>query len=214
MKMQVCLQFGTELVKEILIGYGFQNTIAVQERLAEAANVIVIDYHVARGLEINLNDVVSLGAGFGKMDYTVVGIGLHSNHFYFAEQGSIIPADVGTFATGYLSVEGLEKLANVSSGTSNTLLIDVKGTPAYDLQSTSENEGPELKSLIENLTVSFSIQDGISVVVHDRSGQRSVEFLRADVRCKKNVSLRYWNDYSYCGSYNLPQSTEVNTVTS
>ena len=50
--------------------------------------------------------------------------------------------------------------------------------PAYDLQSTSENEGPELKSLIENLTVSFSIQDGISVVVHDRSGQESVEFLK------------------------------------
>ena len=154
-------------------------------RLAEAANEIVIDYHVAKGLEIKLNDVVSLGAGFGKIDYNVVGIGLHSNHFYFADQGSIIPADVGTFATGYLSAEGLEKLTNVSAGTSNTLLIDVKGTPAYDLLSTPENEGPELESLVENLTVSFSLQDGISVVVHDRSGQESVEFLRADVEGAK-----------------------------
>ncbi|MAK05109.1 MAG: hypothetical protein CMA03_04395 [Euryarchaeota archaeon] len=154
-------------------------------RLAEAANEIVIDYHVAKGLEIKLNDVVSLGAGFGKIDYNVVGIGLHSNHFYFADQGSIIPADVGTFATGYLSAEGLEKLANVSPGTSNTLLIDVKGTPAYDLLSTPENEGPELESLVENLTVSFSLQDGISVVIHDRSGQESVEFLRADVEGAK-----------------------------
>ena len=68
-------------------------------------------------------------------------------------------------------------------------MIDVKGTPAYDLQSTSENEGPELKSLIENLTVSFSIQDGISVVVHDRSGQESVEFLRADVEGAKKCIL-------------------------
>ena len=154
-------------------------------RLAEAANEIVIDYHVAKGLEIKLNDVVSLGAGFGKIDYNVVGVGLHSNHFYFADQGSIIPADVGTFATGYLSAEGLEKLTNVSAGTSNTLLIDVKGTPAYDLLSTPENEGPELESLVENLTVSFSLQDGISVVVHDRSGQESVEFLRADVEGAK-----------------------------
>ena len=154
-------------------------------RLAEAANEIVIDYHVAKGLEIKLNDVVSLGAGFGKIDYNVVGIGLHSNHFYFADQGSIIPADVGTFATGYLSAEGLEKLTNVSAGTSNTLLIDVKGTPAYDLLSTPENEGPELESLVENLTVSFSLQDGISVVIHDRSGQESVEFLRADVEGAK-----------------------------
>ena len=154
-------------------------------RLAEAANEIVIDYHVAKGLEIKLNDVVSLGAGFGKIDYNVVGIGLHSNHFYFADQGSIIPADVGTFATGYLSAEGLEKLTNVSAGTSNTLLIDVKGTPAYDLLSTPENEGPELESLVENLAVSFSLQDGISVVIHDRSGQESVEFLRADVEGAK-----------------------------
>jgi putative ABC transport system permease protein len=154
-------------------------------RIAETVDEIVIDYHVAKGLEIELNDVVLIGAGFGKMDYTVVGIGLHSNHFYFAEQGSILPADVGTFATGYLTDEGLEKLANVSAGTSNTLLIDVKGSPEYNLLSTSENEGPELESLIENLTVSFSLQDGISVVVHDRSGEDSVEFLRADVEGAK-----------------------------
>ena len=150
-------------------------------RIAETVDEIVIDYHVAKGLEIKLNDVVSIGSGFGKMDYTVVGIGLHSNHFYFAEQGSILPADIGTFATGYLTDEGLEKLANASAGASNTLLIDVKGSPEFNLQSTPENEGPELESLIENLTVSFSLQDGISVVVHDRSGQDSVEFLRADV---------------------------------
>jgi len=119
------------------------------------------------------------------VNYTVVGIGLHSNHFYFAQQGSIIPAENGTFATGYLTDEGLEKLANLSSGASNALLIDVKGSPAFDLLSTPENEGPELESVIKNLTSSFSIQDGISVVIHDRSGEQSVEFLRADVEGAK-----------------------------
>ncbi|MBJ24451.1 MAG: hypothetical protein CMB64_07270 [Euryarchaeota archaeon] len=154
-------------------------------RIAESADEIVIDYHVAKGFEIVLNDVVSIGAGLGKVNYTVVGIGLHSNHFYFAQQGSIIPAENGTFATGYLTDEGLEKLANLSSGASNALLIDVKGSPAFDLLSTPENEGPELESVIKNLTSSFSIQDGISVVIHDRSGEQSVEFLRADVEGAK-----------------------------
>ena len=154
-------------------------------RIAESADEIVIDYHVAKGFEIVLNDVVSIGAGLGKVNYTVVGIGLHSNHFYFAQQGSIIPAENGIFATGYLTDEGLEKLANLSSGASNALLIDVKGSPAFDLLSTPENEGPELESVIKNLTSSFSIQDGISVVIHDRSGEQSVEFLRADVEGAK-----------------------------
>jgi len=150
-------------------------------RIAATADEIVIDYHVAKGLKIKLNDIISIGAGSGKISYTVVGIGLHSNHFYFAEPSSLLPADNGTFATGYLTDGGLEKLANLSSGSSNSILIDVKGSPAYNLLSTTENEGPELESVIENITVSLSLQDGISVVIHDRSGQDSVEFLRADV---------------------------------
>ncbi len=155
-------------------------------RIASTADEIVLDYHVARGLEIKVNDVITLGAGFGKFDYTVVGIGLHSNHFYFTEKGSLLPAEDGTFATGYLTDEGLEKLANLSSGSSNSLLIDVKGSPEYDILSTTDvNEGPELESLIENLTDSFSLQDGISVLVHDRSGEWSVEVLRADVEGAK-----------------------------
>ncbi len=156
-------------------------------RLAESADEIVIDYHVAKGLEIQLNDTVSLIAGHGKVDYNVVGIGLHSNHFYFAEPGSIIPAEAGTFATGYLSAEGLEKLANVSSGTSNTILVDIKGTPSYNLLSTDKNEGPELESIIQNLTLSLGNLEDISVIIHDRSGQESVEFLRADVEGAKKT---------------------------
>ncbi len=151
-------------------------------RIASTADEIVLDYHVARGLEIKVNDVITLGAGSGKFDYTVVGIGLHSNHLYFAEPGSILPADSGTFATGYLTDEGLEKLTNLSAGSANSLLIDVKGSPGYDLLSTTDvNEGPELEALIANLSISVSSQDEISIIIYDRSGQESVEFLRADV---------------------------------
>ena len=77
----------------------------------------------------SLVDSVTIGAGNGRMNFTVVGIGLHSNHLYYAQDGDLFPAEPGTFATGYLSSEGLERLANMSSGSSNLLLIDILGTP-------------------------------------------------------------------------------------
>ena len=70
------------------------------------------------------------------MNFTIVGFGYHPMHLYFAAPGSIVPAESGKFATGYLTSEGLESLANVSSGSSNMLLIDILGSPDYDLQST------------------------------------------------------------------------------
>ena len=101
---------------------------------------IVIDVRVAKGMDIGIGEVISIGSGAGRMDFTVVGIGLHSNHLYFAQEGILYPAVPGTFATGYLSATGLERLANISPGSSNLLLIDIVGTPDYDLQATTENE--------------------------------------------------------------------------
>ena len=105
-------------------------------RLASSDSEIVIDQRVASGMEIELGDNVSIGAGSGRMSFTVVGIGFQSNHLYFAPEGSLFPAEPGTFATGYLSSSGLERLANISSGSSNIILIDVLGTPDYDIPST------------------------------------------------------------------------------
>ena len=111
--------------------------------MASANDEIVIDVRVATGMNLDLGDTVSIGSGTGSMNYTVVGIGYHSNHLYFTQGGSLFPSQPGTFATGYLTAEGLENLANLSSGTSNHLLIDIVGTPEYDLQSTDEIEGEE-----------------------------------------------------------------------
>ena len=90
-------------------------------RVATGESEIVIDARVATGMEISLGDSVTIGAGNGRMNFTVVGIGLHSNHLYYAQDGGLFPAEPGTFATGYLSSEGLERLANMSSGSSNLL---------------------------------------------------------------------------------------------
>ena len=72
-------------------------------------------------MEISLGDSVTIGAGNGRMNFTVVGIGLHSNHLITQKTEIYSPLSQAPFATGYLSSEGLERLANMSSGSSNLL---------------------------------------------------------------------------------------------
>ena len=149
-------------------------------RLASAEDEIVLDEHAASGMEIGIGDTVSIGAGHGRMNFTVVGIGYHSQHLYFSQMGSILPADPGTFATGYLSDTGIERLANLSAGSANLLLLDVVGSPEYDLQSTEEVEGERLSEIISSVRDTMMTVDDASFIAYDRSGVDSVEFLRAD----------------------------------
>jgi len=149
-------------------------------RLASADDEIVLDEHAASGMEIGIGDTVSIGAGHGRMNFTVVGIGYHSQHLYYAQTGSMLPADPGTFATGYLSDTGIERLANLSAGSANQLLLDVAGSPEYDLQSTEEDEGERLSEIISSVKEAMMAADDASFIAYDRSGVASVEFLRAD----------------------------------
>ena len=149
-------------------------------RLASADDEIVLDEHAASGMEIGIGDTVSIGAGHGRMNFTVVGIGYHSQHLYYAQTGSMLPADPGTFATGYLSDTGIERLANLSAGSANLLLLDVVGSPEYDLQSTEEDEGERLSEIISSVKDTMMAVDDTSFIAYDRSGVDSVEFLRAD----------------------------------
>ena len=150
-------------------------------RIAQTSDEIVLDSHIAVDLGVEVGDGIEISSGNGKMEYEVVGIGFHPMHLYFATEGSTIPADVGTYATGYLTASGLERLGNISSGSSNMILIDVQGTPDYDLQSTSDvDENPELTRLVSDLSQLMSEIDDSPVSVYDRSGVFSVELLRAD----------------------------------
>ena len=150
-------------------------------RLAENSNEIVLDSHIALDLKVELGDEIEISSGHGKMSYEVVGIGFQSMHLYFATEGSTLPADDGTFATGYMTDSGLERLANLSAGSSNLILIDVQGSPVYDLQSTDDiNENEELTKLVSDISILMGDLDDTPVSVYDRSGVFSVEVLRAD----------------------------------
>jgi putative ABC transport system permease protein len=141
-------------------------------RTASAANEIVVDQHAADALHIGIDDIINISAGAGySMGFKVVGIGFHSNHLYFAQAGDLLPAEPGTFVTGYMTDEGLEALANFNPGESNLLLLDISGTP----------ESEELASLLEEISIIVSENDDSPMIVYDRTGIASVEFLRADV---------------------------------
>jgi len=150
-------------------------------RVAQTSSEIVIDTHVAEDLDISVGSSVSLGAGEGRMDFTVVGLGYQSSHFWFAPKGSLFPAEAGTYVTGYLTDEGLEKLANLTPGSSNKLLIDLEGTPAFDLPTTDDFEGEELAPVKAHVMEVLLDEDSGTATVNDRGETPSVEFLRADL---------------------------------
>jgi putative ABC transport system permease protein len=145
--------------------------------MATKADEIVIDQHAAEALGIEIGDSVHISAGAGySLDYSVVGIGFHSKHLFFTVEGELLPAQPGTFVTGYMTDEGLEALANLSAGESNLLLIDVEGTP--------DSQNPDvsgLTDLIEGISIITTENDDSPAGVYDRTGVHSVEFLRADV---------------------------------
>jgi len=153
----------------------------VSGRLAAADNEVVIDAHAVEALNIKLGDSLQIGSGDGRLNFEVVGIGYHPDHLYFAQDGALLPASEGDLITGYMTPAGLERLAGMSPGTASELLIDVEGTPDYDLLSTPAVEGEALQQVVAELSKALQENPLAKTAnITNRSGIQSVEFLRAD----------------------------------
>ena len=188
---------------------------SVHGRLAAAPDEVVIDAHASTGLGLEVGSTVTISAGQGAQEFKVVGIGYHADHLYFAPEGSVLPASEGTFVTGYLSAEGLEKLTGNSPGSANLLLVDIEGTPAYDLQTTSVNEGPELEKVIGALSETVGTLTPDPTTVYNRSGVQSVEFLRADAEgCPEVLSVHHGHAGSGGRHHDLPEPAASDSVSS
>ena len=100
-------------------------------RVASAADEIVIDAHVVEALDLSLGDIVKIGAGSSPVEFSIVGIGYHPLHVFMAPEGSIFPPEPGQYVVGYVSESGMARLTNSSIGNSNTIMLDVEGTPSF-----------------------------------------------------------------------------------
>ena len=159
-------------------------------RVASSADEIVIDAHVVEALDLSLGDAVVIGAGTASAEFTIVGIGYHPLHVFMAPEGSLFPPEAGQYVVGYLSDSGMARLTNTSLGSSNTLLLDVEGTPSFDLPDTEAYEGDEID------TVKALVSDALVVAeldgrVRDRGQNEPVEIMRQDLEGAKRTSIPF-----------------------
>ncbi len=159
-------------------------------RVASAADEIVIDAHVVEALDLSLDDTITISAGSASLEFTLVGIGYHPLHVFMAPEGSLFPPEAGQYVVGYVSDSGMARLTNASLGESNTLLLDVDGTPSFDLPDTEAYEGGEIdevKSLVTDALEAVALDGRI----RDRGQNEPVEIMRQDLESAKRSSVPF-----------------------
>ena len=159
-------------------------------RVAVANDEIVIDAHVADVLGIEIGSDVIIGAGNKSAKFTVVGIGYHPLHVLMAPEGSMFPPDEGDYVVGYLSDSGMSRLTGDVIGTSNIIVLDVEGTPSFDLPVTEEYEGDEIDGIKFHVENSLNSTE-LDARVRDRGQNEQVEVLRQDLEASKRTTIPF-----------------------
>ena len=159
-------------------------------RVASADDEIVIDAHVVEALDLSLGDAITIGAGTASAEFTIVGIGYHPLHVFMAPEGSLFPPEAGQYVVGYVSDSGMARLTNTSLGSSNTLLLDVEGTPSFDLPDTEAYEGDEIDA-VKDLVADALEAAALDGRVRDRGQNEPVEIMRQDLEGAKRTSIPF-----------------------
>ena len=151
---------------------------------------IVIDAHVKEALSLELQDVVSIGIGEGSMNFTIVGFAYHPMHIYMAPEGSLFPPESGKFVVGYLSEIGMQRLTGLPLGSANNVMLDIEGTPSFDLSDTEEYEGDDMDVFKESVLTSLE-ETGLDGRIRDRGQVESVELMRQDLEGAKKMAAPF-----------------------
>ena len=159
-------------------------------RTAVADDEIVIDAHVAEVLEIELGNTVRIGAGGASANFTVVGIGFHPLHVMMAPEGTLFPPEKGEFVVGYLSDSGMARLTGESLGSSNTIVLEIDGTPSFDLPTTGVYEGDEIDAVKAMVGTSMD-ENNIDARVRDRGQNEPIEIMRQDLEGAKRTTVPF-----------------------
>ena len=159
-------------------------------RLASNSDEIVIDAHVTEALDLDLGDMILIGAGNSSAEFEIVGIGFHPLHILMAPEGTFFPPEEGDYVVGYLSDLGMERLTGNTVGSSNTIMLDVEGKPSYDLPDTEEYEGDEIdrvKQIVEDVLE----VENLDARVRDRGQYEAVEVMRQDLEGAKRTTVPF-----------------------
>ena len=159
-------------------------------RVASGANEIVIDAHVSDALDLSIGDNITIGAGTESMVFELVGIGYHPLHVLMAPEGSLFPPENGQYVVGYLSDAGMSRLTGNQLGSSNTILLDIEGTPSFDLPDTEEYEGEEIDAIKPLVEDSLNALE-IDARVRDRGQNEPVEVMRQDLEGAKRATIPF-----------------------
>ena len=159
-------------------------------RTAVAADEIVIDAHVIDALELSLGDTVSIGAGNASANFTLVGMGYHPLHVLMAPEGTLFPPESGQYVVGYLSDAGMARLTGEEIGSSNTIMLDVEGTPSFDLPNTQSYEGEEIDAMKELVDTTLNSAE-LDARVRDRGQNEPVEVMRQDLEGTERTTVPF-----------------------
>lgn len=151
-------------------------------RLVPGVGEVVLDQQVRKEMGIALGDTVSLELNGTAHDLEVVGFAVQPDHAYWVSSPDVLVPTPGTLIVAYLDVDELIRLSGLEEGTRNRMLVDVSGTPQWDLLDTPDVvEGEALQALSKALSSALR-QEGLTTVqVGDRSTQFGVELLRQDL---------------------------------
>ncbi|MBT6683767.1 MAG: ABC transporter permease [Euryarchaeota archaeon] len=159
-------------------------------RIAIASDEIVIDSHVTNALNLSLGDSVSIGAGNVTLDFTIVGMGYHPLHVLMAPEGTLFPPTPGQYVVGYLSDSGMARITSELVGTSNMIILDIDGTPSFDLTDTKEYEGEEIDLIKEMVHTSLSSTE-LDARVRDRGQNEPIEIMRQDLESTERTIVPF-----------------------
>jgi len=117
-------------------------------------------------------------------------MGYHPLHVLMAPEGTLFPPESGEYVVGYLSDAGMARLTGEAVGISNIIMLDVEGTPSFDLPDTSEYEGEEIDA-VKGLVDTALAESELDARVRDRGQNEPVEVMRQDLEGTERTTVPF-----------------------
>jgi len=154
---------------------------------AEGPNEVVLDHAVAEEIGISLGDSITFVLNGSSVDFDVVGFASQPDHAFYVPSANVLVPVPGSLVAAYMNRTALLEHLGEAPEVRNRLLVDVEGTPAFDIPETPELEGEDLARLAEALASSLEAEGLTTMRVGDRTTLFGVEFLRIDLEGNRTM---------------------------